>query len=49
MERDSNRLRNGPLIFTNCRAGEGVQQVAIWLLNEMDSLVATSSVRLWRD
>jgi urease accessory protein len=49
MERDSNRLRNGPLIFTNCRAGAGVQQVATWLLNEMDALVATAGVRLWRD
>jgi urease accessory protein len=49
MERDSNRLRRGPLIFTNCRAGAGVQQVATWQLNEMDSLVATAGVRLWRD
>ncbi|HLG10993.1 MAG TPA: urease accessory protein UreG [Dehalococcoidia bacterium] len=49
MERDSNRLRAGPLLFTNCRAGAGVQQVATWLMNEMDSLVATAGVRLWRD
>ena len=49
MERDSNRLRSGPLVFTNCRQGEGVQQVADWLLGEMESLVASSGVRLWRD
>ena len=49
MERDSNRLRSGPLVFTNCRQGEGVQEVADWLLEEMDSLAATSGVRLWRD
>ena len=49
MERDSNRLRDGPLMFTNCRAGEGVQEVANWLVEKMDSLVATAGVRLWRD
>jgi urease accessory protein len=49
MEHDSNRLRSGPLVFTNCRAGEGVQEVADWLIEEMDSLVATAGVRLWRD
>jgi urease accessory protein len=49
MDRDSNRLRSGPLLFTNCRAGEGVQEVADWLVTEMDSLVATAGVRLWRD
>jgi urease accessory protein len=49
MERDANRLRNGPLLFTNCRAGAGVQQVATWLLGEMDCLVASAGVRLWRD
>jgi urease accessory protein len=49
MERDSNRLRSGPLLFTNCRRGEGTQEVAGWLLAEMDALVATASVRLWRD
>lgn len=49
MEHDSARLRSGPLLFTDCRAGEGVQAVADWLLREMDSLVASASVRLWRD
>jgi urease accessory protein len=49
MERDSNRLRSGPLLFTDCRRGEGVQEVADWLVEKMDSLVATASVRLWRD
>jgi urease accessory protein len=49
MQRDSDRLRNGPLLFTNCRRGEGIQQVADWLLEKMESLVATAGVRLWRD
>jgi urease accessory protein len=50
MQRDADRLRRGPLLFTDCRRGEGVQQVADWLLETMDSLVATAGgVRLWRD
>jgi urease accessory protein len=49
MEADSNRLRHGPLLFTDCRRGEGVQEVADWLVEKMDSLVATAGVRLWRD
>jgi urease accessory protein len=49
MERDSNRLRSGPLLFTNCRQNEGTQQVADWLLEEMDARTATAAVRLWRD
>lgn len=49
MERDSRRLRSGPLVFTNCRRGEGVDAVAAWLLEEMRSLTATAGVRLWRD
>ncbi len=47
MERDSNALRNGPLVFTDCRRNEGVQEVADWLLNEMDSLPLNGGVRLW--
>jgi hypothetical protein len=49
MERDSKRLRNGPLLFTDCRRRDGAQEVADWLLAKMDSLVATADVRLWRD
>jgi urease accessory protein len=49
MERDSNRLRSGPLIFTDCRRGEGVTAVADWLLQEMESLTASAGVRLWVD
>ena len=47
MERDSNALRSGPLVFTDCRRNEGVQAVADWLLNEMDTLAAVGGVRLW--
>jgi urease accessory protein len=31
MERDAKALRTGPLIFTNCRTGGGVREVADWL------------------
>ena len=31
MERDAKALRNGPLVFTSCRTGEGVAEVADWL------------------
>jgi urease accessory protein len=47
MERDSNALRSGPLVFTDCRRNEGVQAVADWLLAEMASLTASAGVRLW--
>jgi urease accessory protein len=47
MERDSNALRSGPLVFTDCRRNEGVQAVADWLLAEMDALPASGGVRLW--
>lgn len=47
MERDSNALRSGPLVFTDCRRNEGVEAVARWLLAEMDALAASGGVRLW--
>ena len=47
MERDSNALRSGPLVFTDCRRNEGVRAVADWLLAEMESLPAMGGVRLW--
>jgi urease accessory protein len=31
MERDAKALRTGPLVFTNCRTGEGIREVADWL------------------
>jgi urease accessory protein len=31
MERDARGLRDGPLVFTNCRTGEGIATVADWL------------------
>jgi urease accessory protein len=31
MERDARALRSGPLVFTNCRTGEGIPEVAGWL------------------
>ncbi len=35
MERDATALRSGPLLFTDCRAGQGVRAVADWLVAEM--------------
>ncbi len=47
MERDSKALRTGPLMFTNCRAGEGVQEVADWLIGQMETRPSAAGVRLW--
>ena len=50
MERDSNALRSGPLVFTDCRHSEGVQEVADWVLGQMEALPAMAGgIRLWRD
>jgi urease accessory protein len=47
MERDSRRLRSGPLLFTDCRRGDGVDAVAAWLLDEIEARSASANVRLW--
>ena len=47
MQRDSQRLRSGPLVFTDCRHNRGVQQVADWLLAELATASVTASARLW--
>lgn len=47
MERDSKALRTGPLMFTNCRAGKGVQKVADWLIDQMETRPSAAGVRLW--
>ena len=47
MERDSNALRTGPLLFTNCRSNQGVGQVAAWLSAEMESMKQSASFSLW--
>jgi urease accessory protein len=49
MERDSNALRSGPLVFTDCRHNEGLRDVADWLLAEIASMSLAGTVRLWRD
>ena len=36
MERDARALRAGPLVFTNCRTGEGLAEVASWLESEIE-------------
>ncbi|MGE0058361.1 MAG: urease accessory protein UreG [Dehalococcoidia bacterium] len=47
MERDANALRTGPLVFTNCRSGDGVGEVAAWLVEQMTTRPASAGVRLW--
>jgi urease accessory protein len=50
MERDANALRTGPLVFTDCRHGDGMQAVADWVVAQMDALPAMAGgIRLWRD
>ena len=43
MERDASALRRGPLVFTNCRTGEGVMQVADWLESQIIQHLAASA------
>ncbi len=47
MERDSKALRTGPLVFTNCRSGDGVAEVASWLIEQMETRPTGAGVRLW--
>ena len=50
--RRRNALRTGPLVFTDCRHGDGLQAVLAWLLAELDAsatAVGASGVRLWVD
>jgi urease accessory protein len=37
MERDAGALRSGPVLFTNCRSGEGLRGVADWLEAQFSS------------
>ena len=47
MERDASALRTGPLVFTDCRRGAGIQMVASWLIAEIEELRAHGSARLY--
>jgi urease accessory protein len=52
MRADSERLRSGPLVFTDCRHGDGLESVLMWLLAELEAsatAVGASGVRLWVD
>jgi urease accessory protein len=49
MERDANALRTGPLVFTDCRHGDGLQEVADWVVDQMEALPSVAGgIRLWR-
>ena len=37
MQRDASALRTGPLIFTDCRHGDGIEAVADWLKGELQA------------
>ncbi len=37
MQRDASALRTGPLIFTDCRHGDGIEAVADWLEDELQA------------
>jgi hypothetical protein len=41
MQHDAESLRSGPLVFTDCRRGEGVAAVAAWLTGEIEALKAS--------
>ncbi|HLF78329.1 MAG TPA: urease accessory protein UreG [Dehalococcoidia bacterium] len=47
MERDASSLRTGPLVFTDCRRGTGLDEVAAWLIDEVESLRASGRARLF--
>jgi urease accessory protein len=48
MERDSRALRSGPVLFSNCRGGEGVAEVFDWLQCEIGRRRRSGEVRLWK-
>ncbi len=37
MDRDARALRDGPIQFTNCRGGEGIEAVADWVAAEVNA------------
>jgi urease accessory protein len=50
MEHDANALRTGPLVFTDCRHGDGLQEVAAWVVGQMEALTSVAGgIRTWRD
>ena len=43
MERDAARYRSGPLLFTDCRHGSGLVEVADWLAASISALAAPAA------
>ena len=43
MERDAARYRSGPLLFTDCRHGRGLVEVADWLAASISALAAPAA------
>jgi Ni2+-binding GTPase involved in maturation of urease and hydrogenase len=43
MERDARALRSGPLVFTNCRTGEGLVEVVEWLESQFSRVAGQVS------
>jgi len=47
MELDANRLRSGPLVFTDCRHHSGVAEVGKWLVARINLVAGSGLARLW--
>lgn len=43
MERDARTYRQGPLVFTNCRGQDGIDEVAAWLVDRIRSAAAPNA------
>jgi urease accessory protein len=47
MQRDAASLRSGPLVFTDCRRGVGIDHVGAWLVGEVAQLRVSGKTRLF--
>lgn len=44
MENDARALRDGPIKFTNCRGGQGIEDVAAWVVAEVNTAAGRAPV-----